>query len=105
MSKILRHLLFSVWLLLSPVKFIHSVFGLRGVSAIIVDLRGGRKGGGAWVAQLVGWQTAAQVMILRFVGLSLMLGSVLTADTASLCPAPAFLLLLPKPHTLSLKNK
>ena len=36
---------------------------------------------GAWVAQLVKRPTLAQVMISRFMGLSLMSGSVLTAQS------------------------
>ena len=36
---------------------------------------------GAWVAQLVKCLTSAQVMILRFMGSSPMLGSVLTAQS------------------------
>ena len=43
------------------------------------------KNGGAWVAQLVERLTSAQVMISRFVSLSPVLGSVLTAR--SLKPA------------------
>ena len=58
---------------------------------------------GAWVAQLVKHLTSAQVMILQFVSLSPVSGSVLTAqsleatsDSVSsfLCPSPA--------HALSL---
>ena len=62
-----------------------------------------KKKGGAWVAQSVGRLTSVQVMISQFVGSSLVLGFVLTAqslepasDSVSppLCPSPA--------HALSL---
>ena len=69
----------------------------------------GKEARGAWVAQSVKHLTPAQVTISRFMGSSLPLGSVLTAQSLepasdsvsiSLCPSPA--------HTLSLslsKNK
>ena len=65
---------------------------------------------GAWVAQSVEGPTSAQVMISRFVGLSPVSGSVLTAQslepasgsvTPSLCPSPTHTLSL----SLPLKNK
>ena len=62
--------------------------------------------GDAWVAQLVGHPTSAQVMILGFVSLSPVLGSVLTAqilEPASESPslsAPALFVLY-----LSLKSE
>ena len=74
--------------------------GLRGVEVTLkrLSLRG------AWVAQSVKRPTSAQVMILRFVGSSPALGSVLTAQSLepasdcvslSLCP-PLLMLCLSK---------
>ena len=66
---------------------------------------------GAWVAQSVKPLTLAQVMILRFVFLSPVSGSVLTAQSLEPAPDSVFPLSLPLPHmlsqalALSLKNK
>ena len=65
-----------------------------------------RKSWGAWVTQLVEHPTSAQVMISRFVSLSPVLGSVLTAQglkPASDSVSPS--LSAPPLLTLSLKNK
>ena len=59
--------------------------------------------GGAWVAQSVKHPTWAQVMILRLVGLSPVLGSVLTAQSlepASVSVSPLSLPPRPPTHTL-----
>ena len=60
---------------------------------------------GAWVAQLVGWPTSAQVMISQFVSSSPALSSVLTAQSlepASDSVCVCLSLSLPLPHSLSL---
>ena len=61
---------------------------------------------GAWVAQSVKCPTSAQVMISQFVGLSPMLGSVLTAQSlkpASDSVSPSLSATPLLTHTLSLK--
>ena len=68
---------------------------------------------GAWVAQLLGHLTSAQVVISHSVGSSPMSGSVLMAQSLepasgsvspSLCPSPTSTLSLSLSLSLSLKN-
>ena len=60
---------------------------------------------GTWVAQLIRRPTSAQVMILRFVGLSPTLGSLLSAQSPLQILCPPLSLFLPCSLSLSLSFK